>query len=1258
MNGTPRMRSAYPSTPKSTQRTPESRDPFQDASRVRSPLPNLPDATATTSVPTSSTPVIPVNLVDAPTQRMCVFAIYGILFALRVYDWWTLVQEETASLGYFVKWFVLDGIFLYGMPLMRIPWLEWSETTSSMAWILHAGMNAMLMFRVPLPIEGWLIAMAKTFFDSEISVSEHSVRASNILHNSSLIMGKQIINVLPEGSVTMNPDQLSFCIDSTRPVASIPLFFNQTKPKSVELLRIDFDTNLNETILLSHKEVNNARKTDADSLLTINYLAKKPGLYRLQKVMDKTKLEVQRRMSDTLVVACPKAVVKSTGGDRCLGDLSDLTMEIEGTPPLKIVYSRTVNSDQSVHHFQSIQPENFASPLLGFAGASTLIKPGSQDVSWARSHRITVPLNESMMPSGLWLYSIDEIHDATGNVANFSSEGEDVDHIYPKGAHLEQSFTVHERPFLTLTNCDSRTPLNVAKRQTVRLPVTYSFPSSGRMPDDTSHTLTWKFSPLDSLTKSGDHGQEVVFEEFFAKTTNDKPTIRQPGLYTLTGVKSKFCDGEIREPASCLLLNPPEPGLSLSAENINDKCAGNSIGLLVDLDLIGTPPFIVRYDTVTKSGTQSEHIRIDALRHQLELKPREAGHFKYYFTSIDDKVYKGHQLSGSSMVLEQDVKPPASAHLRRPSGPIDACIEEPVEMNVELSGEKPFTLEYELVHDGKRKKVKETNIENDVFNIKTDPLLKGGDYLLALTSVQDKTGCKIFLNSEVKFTVRRQRPKVSFGYLEGKYKTVEIEGKQIALPLRLTGRAPWSIKYRNLDDPSGTILEQSARLTNDVVKVHQRGTYEILEVSDDQCPGTVDPAASQFEVEWFPRPKIKIADSAVLIPDGDKYVKREVCEGDIDAVEVNLIGSAPYNVKYQVRHKPIHGSGSIINKEFEAALGVATISMDTGKAGSYEYKFSELSDALYDHEAKKHTPVILEQKVNRKPSAHFVKPGQSYKYCKEELVGNEVIPIKLEGVPPFSLEVDVKHQGSSRPETVKIPNVESNHYDFKIPHNVLSLGIHQVSVRKVRDAHGCQQKTEYGAPHVQVQVYDVPVIHSLDQRTDYCVGDRISYTLSGTAPFEIWHTFEGKSRMAKSQSTTFRRIAEAPGNFTITAVKDRASECKASTKIEKIIHPMPSVKISKGIQMEVDIHEGGEAEILFEFWGTPPFEFTYTRSTNARKGQRSQILETRHEVSGEHSMSIRASQEGTYEVVAIKDKFCSFSTQRADTASKQKLLQF
>lgn len=43
--------------------------------------------------------------------------------------------------------------------------------------------------------------MIKTLFDTEMSVSENKVRPASILHNSSLIMGKQIINILPEGSV-------------------------------------------------------------------------------------------------------------------------------------------------------------------------------------------------------------------------------------------------------------------------------------------------------------------------------------------------------------------------------------------------------------------------------------------------------------------------------------------------------------------------------------------------------------------------------------------------------------------------------------------------------------------------------------------------------------------------------------------------------------------------------------------------------------------------------------------------------------------------------------------------------------------------------------------------------------------------------------------------------------------------------------------------------------------------------------------------
>ena len=138
------MRSSFPSTPQSAQQN------SSPASRVRSPLPNLPNATPTAAQ--SSSPVIPVNLIDAPSQRLYTFAIYGLLLVWKLYDWWKLVEDDTHSISLFMKWAAIDSIFLFGVPLMRIPWLEWSDTTSFVACITHCVFNAILMFRVPVSV--------------------------------------------------------------------------------------------------------------------------------------------------------------------------------------------------------------------------------------------------------------------------------------------------------------------------------------------------------------------------------------------------------------------------------------------------------------------------------------------------------------------------------------------------------------------------------------------------------------------------------------------------------------------------------------------------------------------------------------------------------------------------------------------------------------------------------------------------------------------------------------------------------------------------------------------------------------------------------------------------------------------------------------------------------------------------------------------------------------------------------------------------
>jgi nucleoporin POM152 len=199
----------------------------------------------------------------------------------------------------------------------------------------------------------------------------------------------------------------------------------------------------------------------------------------------------------------------------------------------------------------------------------------------------------------------------------------------------------------------------------------------------------------------------------------------------------------------------------------------------------------------------------------------------------------------------------------------------------------------------------------------------------------------------------------------------------------------------------------------------------------------------------------------------------------------------------------------------------------------------------------------------------------------------------LDGVAPFALEIGVKHHASSKPEILSIPNISSRRYNLPIPRRYFNLGHHAISIRKIRDARGCQRQTEYDGSSVRVSVSDVPTIIPLESKFDYCVGDRLSFSLSGTAPFEVYYTFDGVQRKAPVHGTTFRRIAETPGEFTITAVSDGASgKCRAHKNITKVIHEMPSVRMSQGGVSIVDIHEGGEAEMLLEFGGTPPFEFT------------------------------------------------------------------
>jgi nucleoporin POM152 len=149
--------------------------------------------------------VIPLEFLDAATQRSLAFAVWAFLWAWKLSDAWSVyTSEDPDSLWQFMKWLLFDGIFLFAIPSLRIPWMEWSTSTMTIAFLTHAVLNASLMFQIGLPIAFWAEwAMKKVWDRGEMSVTEKFVRTNQVVDTKSLLQGKHVINILPEGYATI-----------------------------------------------------------------------------------------------------------------------------------------------------------------------------------------------------------------------------------------------------------------------------------------------------------------------------------------------------------------------------------------------------------------------------------------------------------------------------------------------------------------------------------------------------------------------------------------------------------------------------------------------------------------------------------------------------------------------------------------------------------------------------------------------------------------------------------------------------------------------------------------------------------------------------------------------------------------------------------------------------------------------------------------------------------------------------------------------
>ena len=205
MDGTPRLRTgAWPNTPQTINRRSNVGAPVTSPSSGRK-LPDISTLKKTQSQSSSSPPsepLIPLDVVDAATQRLIVVAFYIGLWFWRLYNFFNLLRTgENESLWLFMKWMFIDSTFLFGLPALRIPWLEFSSPSVTVLFLAHTVFNACLMFQIGLPVRAWIWALVKLLYDRETSISDRRVKPADFFRDDELLSGRHILHILPEGYV-------------------------------------------------------------------------------------------------------------------------------------------------------------------------------------------------------------------------------------------------------------------------------------------------------------------------------------------------------------------------------------------------------------------------------------------------------------------------------------------------------------------------------------------------------------------------------------------------------------------------------------------------------------------------------------------------------------------------------------------------------------------------------------------------------------------------------------------------------------------------------------------------------------------------------------------------------------------------------------------------------------------------------------------------------------------------------------------------
>ncbi|KAJ7110070.1 hypothetical protein C8R44DRAFT_271693 [Mycena epipterygia] len=1257
-----------------------------------------------------------IQFIDVPTQRLYLLSLAFLCQAVKALDFLWFIASSDDSLTLCKKWMLVDITYCLALTRLRIPRLNYSRTVVLLQLLLVVIVDGLMFGGISLNVGGGrrdsgvsshpnLPATPEPFsvFNLLGPLSFGLIGSSSLGTRDTHLLGQHTVRMSPISTARLNPHGLTFCLAEPGTFVLIPVLLNNTDVSTLRYsltpLGYTLDSGLEkiENMQLSSRELKAIEQTRLESMRPsastprrdqedeydeyddedtesvsdspnssstlqktqslVHIKLSRFGTVRLEQVLDSSNVEARLAYpSEVTVVPCPRVefIEDTSASVRCAGQNQDLDLmiDIRGVPPLSLRWFKVVN-DRPEHFIV----EGIDSDLADGNGKAGTRRKGEPQ-------ELKVPLTVSLNAVGSYFYALEEVSDALGNIVRL-----DIPSLDPSAPNTKttRSLVVLRTPTVSFKNCGPGSPASLLIGAEAHLTISTNDADTLDAPWEVSLAYKPPSSADETSTARKFHPWKKTLATLGTRRALDVRATA-PGEYTILGVKGKWCAGDVLAPETCTVVEKPKPTAEIEWKKIHE-CSGDT-GVSASLVLRGTPPFQVYYRVQRDAESPRELSRtFPTSRGELPIQPAQAGHYTFTFTHISDANYRRVELNGPS--IDQAIHPLASAAFAGPQKRmLSSCAGSLVDIDVDLRGTGPWNLEVRVVSPTGSETLQIEDIKTPKKTIQI-PIPErvdqdGGTFDIDLVSIEDVYECKRPVAvPAISVNVRRVKPTAKF---YGESITV-LEQERTNLPLRLTGDGPWRLKYRR--DGNETVQSAVLNTANDHLHVTEAGLYQILDVTDSQCPGFVVAEASTFRVDWIPRPSAKLSADTAAAATYENYngshILSPICENTDAHIDLDLTGRPPFQIMYNIAQNSENGGTKLLGQPtFNSIQPRTRFELQTSNPGRVYYEVKQIGDAAYPLLKHKNAVIprsqrlLFEQQVNMRPSARF-RTRNRMAYClNDAFVAHDPLSLDglvlFEGTPPFRLGLSIKNFGTSHVETMTIETFESS-WKIDLPYEFKSIGPHLVVLESVSDASSCPQAPlDPLSSSVWVDVAETAAILPLDKR-DYCVGDVSQFQLEGVPPWTVGYTINGKAHSEEAKISPFSLIQQQPGEFTVTSIAHQQKMCKAVvTDLRINVHPLPSAQVGHGKRIYQDIHEGDQAEIVFTLIGEPPFTFTYQRAEpSVKKGGRpGKVLET-HTVSRvtTHEYSIFSAMEGTWTVTSISDRFCRYPHTQPDASSEK-----